>query len=77
LPAGPESDLDVAVRRLPDAKRPHLEIYNALSRLITEPVVLDLVLLDTADPLLRWEVMRAAKLRWGDAERFEEYRLYA
>jgi predicted nucleotidyltransferase len=71
------SDLDVAV--LGEIGAPAGALLSYLRELA--PVFgehsLDLVLLDTADPLLRWEVMRSGVLLCGDPDVFLEYRAFA
>jgi len=76
-PPTAESDLDLAVRlgradagaRFWDVREAFAGVFPAYS--------LDLVLLDTADPLLRWEAMGPGVLLAGDVDEFLEYRAYA
>ena len=78
LPApGPESDVDLALS-LP-AGRPRVrrgDCYDGLRDAFPHRS-LDVVLLADADPLFRWEIMRAGKLLWGDPVEHLEYRAFA
>jgi predicted nucleotidyltransferase len=76
-PPTPESDLDLAVRAGPAGVNGGLlACHEELSRVFSGEV-LDLVLLNAADPLLRWEAMRAGIPLYGDPDDFLEYRAYA
>lgn len=71
-----DSDLDVAVRSA-GRKRPDFwTCYRALAE-VFDGESLDLVLLERADPLFRWEIMRAGRLLWGDPVEHLEFRAYA
>ncbi|MBW3630419.1 MAG: nucleotidyltransferase domain-containing protein [Gemmatimonadetes bacterium] len=76
-PPASDSDLDLALRAGP-AGVPGglLACYDELSQ-VFQGETLDLVLLAKADPLLRYEVMRAGILLHGDSGEFLEYRAYA
>lgn len=73
-PPGPESDIDLAVLgcATEDASRLHAALGGIFP---TAPV--DLVRLEDADPLFRYEVMECGVLLAGDPDRFCEYRAYA
>jgi predicted nucleotidyltransferase len=75
-PPTEESDLDIAVSRSGDAPTSFWESHQALSE-IFEGEKLDLVDLDTADPLFRWEIVRGGVLLWGDELDFLEFRAFA
>ncbi len=69
-----ESDVDIAVLGCPaDA---FWECYESLSALFPRHS-LDMVRLEDADPLFRYEVMRDAVLLYGDPDMFCEYRAFA
>jgi len=71
---GPESDVDVAVYGCPRDK--YWECYKALDEVFAE-VDLDLVRLEDADPLFRYEIMQSGRLLDGNPDLFCEYRAYA
>lgn len=71
---GPESDVDVAVHGCPSKK--YWECYRAIQGALGQ-VELDLVRLEDADPLFRYEIMQSAILLEGDPDLFCEYRAYA
>lgn len=71
---GPESDVDVAI--LGCAKERYWDCYKGLSECVAAGP-LDLVRLDDADPLFRWEIMERAALLYGDPDLFCEYRAFA
>lgn len=72
-----ESDLDLAVRLgRADAGARFWDVREAFAGVFAG-YSLDLVLLDTADPLLRWEAMGPGVLLAGDVDEFLEYRAYA
>ncbi len=71
------SDIDLAVRlAAPEAGRRFWEVRQAFAAVFPDHDV-DVVLLDTADPLLRWEIMGPGVLLAGDIDEFLEYRAYA
>jgi predicted nucleotidyltransferase len=71
---GPESDVDVGVYGCPRDK--YWECYKAIDKAFGR-VELDLVRLEDADPLFRYEIMQSGILLEGDPEFFCEYRAYA
>lgn len=71
---GPESDLDIAVLGCPSDK--YWECYEALSDVCGD-VTLDLVRLEDADALFRYEVMSGSELLHGDPDLYYEQRAYA
>jgi predicted nucleotidyltransferase len=71
---GPESDVDVAVYGCPSEK--YWPCYEALDAAF-EGANLDLVRLEEADTLLRYEIMQSGRLLEGDPDLFCEYRAYA
>jgi len=71
---GTESDVDVAVQGLPAEK--FWDCYNALGKFFSNNP-LDMVRLETADPLFRYEIMNRSILLWGDPDLYYEYRAYA
>lgn len=76
-PPTAESDLDLAVwTGAPNARERFWTLHRALAEAFAGHV-LDLVVLDTTDPLFRHEIMRAGVLLWGDQDRFFDYRAYA
>ena len=75
-PPGPESDLDVAITLGTPEPPGFWECHSALGAVFPDHS-LDLVLLRDADPLFRWEIMRAAVLLWGDIDEFLELRAFA
>ncbi|MEA3411760.1 MAG: nucleotidyltransferase domain-containing protein [Pseudomonadota bacterium] len=74
LTPGPESDVDIAVYGCP--RDQYWECYRALCEVFGE-VDLDLVRLEDADPLFRFEIMQSGRLLEGDPDLFCEYRAYA
>jgi predicted nucleotidyltransferase len=76
-PPGPESDVDVAVLAGPLGPAASLFAYHRELSGVFDGNALDLVLLNDADPLLRYEVMRRGILLCGDPDEFLEYRAYA
>jgi predicted nucleotidyltransferase len=76
-PPGPESDIDVAVLPGRQDESPSLWGYRRELDAAFTDHSLDLVLLNNADPLLRWEVMERGILLYGDADEFLEYRAFA
>lgn len=76
-PPSSESDLDIAVLADPSAPAGAFWSYFQEISAVFPENSLDLVLLNGADPLLRWEVMRAGVLQSGDPDAFLEYRAYA
>lgn len=74
VPAKWDSDVDLAV--LPGAVRASLlSVHESLAEVTTTE--LDLVWLDEADSLFRWEILRAGELLYGDIDDFLEYRAFA
>ncbi|QBQ55975.1 type VII toxin-antitoxin system MntA family adenylyltransferase antitoxin [Nitrosococcus wardiae] len=71
---GPESDIDVAVYGCPPEK--YWECYEAIDGAFGGGE-LDLVRLEDADPLFRYEIMQSGILLEGDPDFFCEYRAYA
>jgi predicted nucleotidyltransferase len=73
----PESDVDIALSFRPDVPRPSwFDVYEQLTPAFPD-AALDLVSLETADPLFRWEIMDRAALLHGDIDEFLEYRAFA
>lgn len=74
LPPSPESDIDLAVQGCAREQIPacHVALSRALGTLS-----LDLVRLEDADPLFRYEIMAHGVLLYGDPDRFADYRSYA
>ncbi len=72
-----ESDLDLAVLFQPG--RDLKQIGKCWSKLsdIFEGQVLDLTVLNLADPLFRYEVLRDGILLYGDEDNFLEYKAFA
>jgi len=74
---GPESDLDLALHG------PDLGGWERMSACLGAlgevfgDYALDATFLGQADPLFRWEIMRAGRLLFGDPIRFLEYRAFA
>ncbi|GIX47741.1 MAG: hypothetical protein KatS3mg131_1952 [Candidatus Tectimicrobiota bacterium] len=52
------------------------EVYFALAE-VFRGYALDLVFLNTADPLFRFEIMRHGLLLYGDRTLFDSYRIFA
>lgn len=76
-PPMPESDLDLAVSMVErDEQRGFWDIYRELNRVFSD-ASLDLAFLKDADPLFRWEIMRAGVLLWGDPDDFLDFRAFA
>lgn len=74
LSASPESDVDLAV--LPGPVRPSImDVHAALATATSAS--LDLVWLDEADHLFRWEILRNSELLYGDIDDYLEYRAFA
>lgn len=73
-PPAAESDVDIAVLGCPSAR--FWECYTALDGVFPQRR-LDLVRLEAADPLLRYEVTRQGILLAGDPDSFCEYRAFA
>ena len=71
-----QSDLDLAVMPGYDT-RYTLETYVARLCPVFDNYSLDLVFLNRADPLFRYEIMRTALLLYGDRNDFFEYRAFA
>ncbi|MDZ7659453.1 type VII toxin-antitoxin system MntA family adenylyltransferase antitoxin [Fodinibius sp.] len=72
--AGGGSDLDIAVLGCPAGA--YLDCYQSLSHSFPGHT-LDLVRLESADALFRYEIMRDAVLLYGDPDLFCEYRAFA
>ena len=75
-PPSDASDVDLAVRAAPGSRVQLWDCYLELSKLFSDGS-LDLVLLNGADPLLRYEVMRDGIRIHGDPLDFLEYRAFA
>jgi predicted nucleotidyltransferase len=76
-PPGPDSDLDMAVSfDRPDDAPGLLACHGELADVFPGEA-LDLVFLQRADPLFRWEIMREGRLVRGDEMEFLEYRAFA
>jgi predicted nucleotidyltransferase len=76
-PAGPDSDVDLALGFERGAEREGWwECHEAL-RAAFPGAPLDIAFLADADPLFRWEIMRQGKLLWGDPMDYLEYRAFA
>ena len=73
-PPRPDSDLDIAV--LGCSEEHFWACYRQLSEVFSE-LTLDLVPLNTADPLLRHEIMGSGVRLYGDPDLFCDYRSYA
>ena len=71
---GKESDVDLAV--LGCSSENFWKCFSKLGDFFTENP-LDLIRLEAADPLFRYEVMNQSKLIWGDPDLYCEYRSYA
>ncbi|MDH4201056.1 MAG: nucleotidyltransferase domain-containing protein [Spirochaetia bacterium] len=69
-----ESDVDVAVLGCP--KNKFWDCFKIVGKLFPD-YVLDLVQLEGADPLFRYEIMNHSVLLWGDPDLYYEYRAYA
>ncbi|HET8655696.1 MAG TPA: nucleotidyltransferase domain-containing protein [Longimicrobiaceae bacterium] len=74
-PSTPGSDLDIAVLAGTRWVTLH-ELYDALADAFPG-ADLDLALLNTADPLFRYEVFRRSDLLFGDPDLYAEYQAYA
>lgn len=76
-PPTAESDLDLAVlAREPCSSNRWWTWYRALSE-VFDGYALDLVCPGDADPLFRYEILRAGILLYGDLDDFLEYRAFA
>ncbi|HEX9579611.1 MAG TPA: nucleotidyltransferase domain-containing protein [Gemmatimonadales bacterium] len=74
---GPESDVDIALAFDRAGSRPGWwECHESLSPAFGG-APLDVVFLADADPLFRWEIMRAGRLLWGDPIEHLEFRAFA
>lgn len=73
-PPGPESDVDIAVLGCPRDR--FWEYFRTLSD-IAGHTETDLVRLEDADALFRYEIMQQAVLLYGDPDIFCEYRAFA
>ncbi|MDH4199595.1 MAG: nucleotidyltransferase domain-containing protein [Spirochaetia bacterium] len=71
---GVDSDVDIALLGCPAEN--FWNCYKILRRFFSKNP-LDLVRLETADPLFRFEVMNRSILIWGDPDLYCEYRAYA
>jgi predicted nucleotidyltransferase len=71
---GAQSDVDVAILGLPAEN--FWNCYKILRRFFAKNP-LDLVRLETADPLFRYEATNRSILLWGDPDLYYEYRAYA
>lgn len=75
----PKSDIDIAF--FPTGKLSSKQ-YFTLSAEISNaikagPKILDLVDLKTANPLLRYEIIRTGKLLFGDPKDYAEFKIFA
>ncbi|MGQ0642512.1 MAG: nucleotidyltransferase family protein [Gemmatimonadaceae bacterium] len=75
-PPGPTSDVDLAVRVSRHDPQVLWDCYAAFGAVFPGRSV-DLVMLPTDDPLLRWEIMRDGVLLHGSIDEFLEYRAFA
>jgi predicted nucleotidyltransferase len=73
--ARPDSDCDIAVAGCPPDRFWDLSV--ALQATIRGGAQLDLVRLEPADPLFRYEILRDAVLLYGDPDLFCEFRAFA
>ncbi|SFM59486.1 hypothetical protein SAMN05421721_1138 [Ectothiorhodospira mobilis] len=73
-PPGPGSDVDLALLGCPPEGL--LQAQDRLAPLFPGHE-LDLIRLEAADPLLRYEVLSRGLCLWGDPDLFCEYRAYA
>ncbi len=73
--ARPDSDCDIAVAGCPPQR--FWALYDALQDALTDGALLDLVRLEEADPLFRYEILHGARLLYGDPDLFCEYRAFA
>lgn len=73
-PPAPDSDVDIAVLGMPEAR--YRDGFEALYEVFPDHP-LDVVRLESADPLFRQEIMHRSILLWGDPILFCEYRAYA
>lgn len=73
--ARPDSDWDIAVAGC--SSQHYWALYGALQGTLTERAMLDLVRLESADALFRYEIMRDAVLLYGNPDLFCEYRAFA
>lgn len=74
--AEPASDLDIAMMGCPTER--FWDCYDALGKVFYNVSLnLDLVRLESADALLRHEIMRVTVLLYGDLDFFYDYRAYA
>ena len=71
---GPNSDVDVAV--LGCGREDYWDCCKAVGEAISGPE-LDMVRMEDADPLFRYEIMRAGVLLDGDPDLFYELRAFA
>ncbi|MGH8434808.1 MAG: type VII toxin-antitoxin system MntA family adenylyltransferase antitoxin [Pseudomonas sp.] len=75
-PPHAESDVDLAIAFGAGSRADFWACQSALSELLPHQSI-DLVVLNDADPLFRWEIMREGVLLWGDVDDFLELRAYA
>jgi len=74
--ARPDSDLDIAMMGCPNER--FWSCYDAMGKVFFRVSLnLDLVRLESADALFRYEIMRVAVLLYGDPDLFFDYRAYA
>lgn len=71
----PDSDCDIAVAGCPPDR--FGDLSGALQGTIRGGAELDLVRLEPADPLFRYEILRDAMLLYGDPDLFCEVRAFA
>jgi len=74
----PVSDLDIAVylKRQPLSYHEFAELYFSLAEIFPQFEV-DLAILNTADPLFRYEITRKGRLLYGDELAYLEYKAFA
>lgn len=73
----PDSDVDIAVSLAESRSRSAFwKVHDALGDVFAGRP-LDLVFLDDADPLFRWEIVRDGVLLYGDLLDYLDYRAFA
>ncbi len=75
-PPHPESDVDLAISLVAGHRHDFWDCHAVLSDLFPGES-LDLVVLNDADPLFRWEIMSDGVLLWGDPDDYLELRAFA
>lgn len=74
---GPDSDLDLALLGPGLSSWARMSACLAALGEVFRAYPIDAVFLGEADPLFRWEIMRAGRLLFGDPIRYLEYRAFA